>query len=93
VEDPLERVQYIAPAIREHADRDERQRHSRIRIVEALEGRRSESHLVPRELGGLQVDPLTFYQVVKAPALFDGSTRCKVRGDSGRGGCAATGAR
>jgi alkylation response protein AidB-like acyl-CoA dehydrogenase len=29
---------------------------------------------VPRELGGLQVDPLTFYQVVEALARLDGST-------------------
>jgi alkylation response protein AidB-like acyl-CoA dehydrogenase len=67
-------VQELAPVIRGHADRGEQQRHLADPVVEALQHAGLYSMLVPRELGGLQVDPLTFYQVVEALARLDGST-------------------
>lgn len=67
-------VQELAPVIREHADRGEQQRHLADPVVEALQNAGLYSMLVPRELGGLQIDPLTFYQVIEALARIDGST-------------------
>ena len=73
-EELLERVQQIAPVVREHADQGEQQRHLADPIVEAIREAGLYQMLVPRELGGLQVDPLTFYLVVEALAWMDGST-------------------
>ena len=73
-EDLLTRVQELAPLIREHADRGERERHLMDPVVEALQDAGLYHMLVPRTLGGLQVDPLTLYQVIEAVARVDGST-------------------
>lgn len=73
-EELLATVETLAPLIREHADRGERERHLADPVVEALQDAELYRMLVPRELGGLQVDPLTFYQVVEALARIDGST-------------------
>ena len=73
-EDLLERVERIAPVIREHADLGEQQRDLADPIVDALKDAGLYHMLVPRELGGLQVDPLTFYQVVEELSRIDGST-------------------
>jgi indole-3-acetate monooxygenase len=73
-EELLDRVQQIAPIIREYADLGERQRHLADPIVEAVRGAGLYKMMVPRDLGGLQVDPLTFYMVVEALARIDGST-------------------
>ena len=73
-EDLLARVKQLAPVIREHADRGERERHLMDPVVEALQDAGLYSMLVPRTLGGLQVDPLTLYQIIEAVARVDGST-------------------
>src|SRR5687767_28265 len=73
-EDLLERVQQLAPVIQEYADRAEQERHLADPVVEAMQDAGLYRMLVPRTLGGLQVDPLTFYQVVEALAHIDGST-------------------
>ena len=73
-EDLLERVQQLAPVIQEYADRAEQERHLADPVVAALQEAGLYRMLIPRELGGLQVDPLTFYQVVEALARVDGST-------------------
>ena len=70
----LERVQQLAPVMREHADRGERERHLADPVVQALQDAGFYYMLVPRALGGLQVDPLTLYHVVEAVARVDGST-------------------
>jgi alkylation response protein AidB-like acyl-CoA dehydrogenase len=70
----LARVQQLAPVIREHADRGEQERHLADPVVQALQDAGFYHMLVPRALGGLQVDPLTLYQVVEAVARVDGST-------------------
>jgi alkylation response protein AidB-like acyl-CoA dehydrogenase len=72
-EDLLERVQQLAPVIQEHADRGEQERHLADPVVAAIQEAGLYRMLVPRALGGLQVDPLTFYQVVEALARVDGS--------------------
>jgi alkylation response protein AidB-like acyl-CoA dehydrogenase len=73
-EELLERLQPIAPVVREHADWGEQHGHLADPIVEAICDADLYRMLVPRELGGLEVDPLTFYQVVEALARIDGST-------------------
>lgn len=70
----LERVQQLAPLIREHTDRGERERHLMDPVVEALQDAELYRMLVPHTWGGLQVDPLTLYHVVEAVARVDGST-------------------
>jgi indole-3-acetate monooxygenase len=73
-EDLLDRVQQIAPVIREHADQGEQLRHLADPIVDAVQDAGLYRMLVPRELNGLEVDPPTFFQVVEALARIDGST-------------------
>jgi len=73
-EDLLTRVQELAPVLRAHADQGERERHLMDPVVEALQDAEIYYMLVPRALGGLQVDPLTLYRVVEAVARIDGST-------------------
>src|SRR5215510_1688130 len=73
-EDLLTRVQQLAPVLRAHADQGERERHLMDPVVEALQDAGLYHMLVPRTLGGLQVDPLTLYHVVEAVARVDGST-------------------
>jgi indole-3-acetate monooxygenase len=73
-EELLERVRQIAPVVRAHADQGEQQRHLADPVVEAIREAGLYQMLVPRELGGLQVDPLTLYLVVEALAAIDGST-------------------
>src|ERR671933_1849359 len=70
----FESIQQLTPVIREHADGGERERHLADPLVAALQDAGLYGLLVPRELGGLQVDPLTFYRVVEALARVDGST-------------------
>jgi alkylation response protein AidB-like acyl-CoA dehydrogenase len=70
----LARVQHLAPVIRAHADDGERERHLADPVVHALQDAGLYRLLVPRALGGLQVDPLTLYHVVEAVAREDGST-------------------
>jgi Acyl-CoA dehydrogenase, N-terminal domain len=61
------------PLIKEHADSGERERHLMDPVVEALRDSGLYRIRVPRHLGGLQVDPLTFYHVVEALSRVDGS--------------------
>src|SRR5437879_7050303 len=72
--DLLARVQELAPVLRAHADEGERARHLMDPVVEALHDAELYRLLVPRALGGLQVEPLTLYRVVEAVARLDGST-------------------
>lgn len=73
-EDLLERVQQLAPVIREYADCGEQERHLADPVVEVLWKAGLYRLLIPRALGGLQVDPLTYYHVLEALARVDGST-------------------
>ena len=70
----LASVQQLAPVIREYADRGEQERHLADPVVEALWKAGLYRLLIPREFGGLQVDPLTYYHVLEALARIDGST-------------------
>ena len=70
----LAKVEKLSPLIREYADQGERERHLMDPVVAALQDAGFFRMLVPRDLGGLQVDPLTFYEVIEAVARVDGST-------------------
>jgi alkylation response protein AidB-like acyl-CoA dehydrogenase len=71
-EEVLAAVERLSSLIREHADRGERERHLMDPVVEALRDAGLYRMLVPRHLGGLQVEPLTFYHVVEALSRVDG---------------------
>jgi hypothetical protein len=73
------RVPHLAPVMREHAARGEHERHLMDAVVEALEDARRSHLLVPRTLGGLQVDPPTLYWV--CPHLGSVFTRYRGGGD------------
>ncbi len=70
----LSTVQALAPLIREHAAVAEEQRCLAPPVVAALVEAGLFRLYTPRALGGLEVDPVTFYRVVEAIAQVDGST-------------------
>jgi indole-3-acetate monooxygenase len=70
----LNAVCTLEPLIRQHADEAERNRRLSQPVVTALAEAGIFRMYTPRALGGLEVDPLTFYRVVEAIARVDGST-------------------
>ena len=70
----LTAIRTLEPLIREHADEAERQRRLSPIVVTALADAGIFRMYTPHPLGGLEVDPLTFYHVVEAIARIDGST-------------------
>jgi alkylation response protein AidB-like acyl-CoA dehydrogenase len=70
----LTAVRHLEPLIRAHADEAERNRRLSTAVVTAMADAGIFRMYTPHTLGGLEVDPLTFYQVVEAIARIDGST-------------------
>jgi alkylation response protein AidB-like acyl-CoA dehydrogenase len=70
----LNSIHTLTPLIREHADEAERNRRLSPPVVTALAEAGFFRLYTPRTLGGLEVDPLTFTQVVEALARLDGAT-------------------
>ena len=70
----LNTVRTLEPLIREHANEAEQARHLPQPVVTALAEAGIFRMYTPRTLGGLEVEPLTFYHVVEALARIDGST-------------------
>src|SRR5262244_419398 len=70
----LSAVRALEPLIRAHAEEAERNRQLSVAVVTALAEAGIFRMYTPRTLGGLEVDPLTFYRVVEAIARIDGST-------------------
>jgi alkylation response protein AidB-like acyl-CoA dehydrogenase len=70
----LSAVRRLEPLIREHADEAERNRRLSQPVVTALAEAGIFRMYTPRSLGGLEVEPLTFYRVVEALARIDAST-------------------
>jgi alkylation response protein AidB-like acyl-CoA dehydrogenase len=70
----LRAVHALEPLIRAHADEAEQNRRLSPVVVTALAEAGIFRMYTPRALGGLEVDPLTFYRVVEAIARIDGST-------------------
>jgi alkylation response protein AidB-like acyl-CoA dehydrogenase len=70
----LDAVRTLEPLIRKHADEAEQHRRLPQPVVTALAEAGLFRMYTPHTLGGLEVDPLTFYRVVEAMARIDGST-------------------
>jgi indole-3-acetate monooxygenase len=70
----LSAVHRLEPLIREYADEAERNRRLSPPIVTALAEAGFFRLYLPRTLGGFEVDPLTFCQVIEALARIDGAT-------------------
>jgi alkylation response protein AidB-like acyl-CoA dehydrogenase len=70
----LNAVHTLEPLIREHADEAEQHRRLSQPVVTALAEAGIFRMYTPHTLGGLEVDPLTFYRVVEEIARIDAST-------------------
>ncbi len=70
----LDAVRTLEPLIRQHADEAEQHRRLPQPVVTALAEAGLFRMYTPHTLGGLEVDPLTFYRVAEAMARIDGST-------------------
>ena len=70
----LDAVRALEPLIRAQADEAEQQRRLPQPVVTALAEASLFRMYTPHTLGGLEVDPLTFYRVVEALARIDAST-------------------
>jgi indole-3-acetate monooxygenase len=67
----LDRVKAIAPMLRAHAAEAEAQRRLARPVVDAMLQADLYSMSAPRAFGGLEVDPLTMFQVVEEVARYD----------------------
>src|SRR6516164_6536389 len=72
--DYLERAREIAPMLAAAADEIEERRELPERVVEALIEHGFFRMLLPRSLGGAELDPLTYVQVLEEIAKADPST-------------------
>ena len=69
----IERARELLPMLREAGDEIERRREVTPEIVEAMIERGIFRMLLPRSLGGAELDPLTYIQVLEKLAQGDGS--------------------
>jgi alkylation response protein AidB-like acyl-CoA dehydrogenase len=72
--DCIARARELAPLIAAQADRIEREREISPEVLSALHDARLFRMLLPRSVGGLEVDPATFMQAIEELAKADGST-------------------
>lgn len=70
-DDLMEAARVLGPLIREHSQDAERRRRPSPRVMEALAQTGFQRMFVPRSLGGLEVDPLTYVEVAEIVAGFD----------------------
>src|ERR1700752_3305879 len=81
--DYLERGREIAPMLAAASDEIEERRELPERIVEALIDRGFFKMLLPHSLGGAELHPLTYVQVLEEIAKADGSTAWSLGQNSG----------
>src|SRR5438445_507763 len=67
----VEAARQIAPAIRDHSEEAERERHLSKPVVDALAEAGLFRMFTPRSLGGLEVDPVTCARVIEEVAAAD----------------------
>ncbi len=72
--DCVARARELAPLIAAQADRIERQREIVPEVLAALHDARLFRMVLPRSVGGLEVDPVTLMQTIEEIAKADGST-------------------
>jgi indole-3-acetate monooxygenase len=72
--DYVARATVLAPRIAEAAEEIERERRLPAHLLAALHDAGMFRLLLPRSLGGAEIDPLTFARVVQTVAMADGST-------------------
>ena len=70
----IEQARELTPMLREAGDEMERRREVTPEIVEAMKERGIFRMLLPRSLGGAELDPPTFVRTIEAIAKADGST-------------------
>src|SRR3712207_1574579 len=70
----LDAVDQVAPCIRAHANQMEQERRIVGPVVDALHDRGLFRMLLPRSLGGWEVDPVTFVSAIEGIARHDAST-------------------
>src|SRR5439155_2865929 len=73
VSDILTAAKQLAPTVRAEADRAERERRLSAEVVRGLIEARVPNMLVPKAVGGGEVDPATFLGVTEELALADGA--------------------
>ncbi|HYM32224.1 MAG TPA: acyl-CoA dehydrogenase family protein [Candidatus Cybelea sp.] len=67
-------VESVLPVIAANAERADRERRLTAEMVAALHGAKLYRMLLPKPFDGLEIDPLTFVQVIEAIAKVDAST-------------------
>src|SRR5260221_12397932 len=72
--DCLDRARELQPMLRDAGDEIERRREVTPEVVEALIERGIFKMLLPRSLGGAELDPLTYTAILESLAQGDGST-------------------
>ncbi|HZT87779.1 MAG TPA: acyl-CoA dehydrogenase family protein [Stellaceae bacterium] len=82
-EDYLARARELAPMLKAAGDEIERRRELPPEIVQALIDRGIFRMLLPRSLGGAELDPLTYTEVLYTLAQGDGSTAWSLGQNSG----------
>jgi alkylation response protein AidB-like acyl-CoA dehydrogenase len=73
-EDLLAAARALGPMIREQRDVSERERQLPTAVVDAIVEARLPEMYVPRQIGGLEVDPITYSEVVQEVSRHDGAT-------------------
>ena len=68
--DLLAAARRLGPLIREHATTAERERRLSLPVLDALKGAGLSRLLLPRALGGLEVDPVTYSRIVEEVTGF-----------------------
>jgi alkylation response protein AidB-like acyl-CoA dehydrogenase len=84
----LDSIQAVASVVREYADVSERDARLADPVVAAMKAAGLFRGLLPKSLGGFEVDPVTWFKAVEAAARVDGSFGWTmfINGSSGLGG-------
>src|SRR6202034_1814746 len=82
-QDYLERAREIAPMLRDASDEIEKNRQTSEPIVQAMVERGIFKMLLPKSIGGGELDPLTYTAVLEILAAADGSTAWSLGQNSG----------
>jgi alkylation response protein AidB-like acyl-CoA dehydrogenase len=70
----LDRARSLVPIIASLADRIERERRLPTAVLDGLHEAQLFRLMLPRSLGGLETDPVTFFHVIETIATADAST-------------------